>query len=271
MRALVTGSNGTVGNVLCHRLARARWELVRWDRGEVPIDDYDRMEAFVRRERPDVLFHLAVASQPTAGTIAPGQSWQVNHEWTSELAWITRKLDIGFVFTSTVMVFTDERPGPYTIASRPNAQHGYGMEKRRAEERVFAQNPKAKVARLGWQIGENLEGNQMAAWLAQRPEVRASARWIPACSFLEDTAQALLDIAQARPGLYHVDANEGWSFFDLACALRERHQTGWTIEPTWAWAYDQRLLDGRRPMPPLVERLPQLRTLAQGGAPARKP
>lgn len=267
MKALVTGSNGTVGSVLCHRLARAGWGLVRWDRSEVPVDDYARMEAFVRRERPDVLFHLAAASQPAQRGSTAEESWRVNYEWTSELAWITREQNVGFVFTSTVMVFTDERPGPYTIASRPNAEHGYGMEKRRAEERVFDQNPQAKVARLGWQIGEDLEGNQMAAWLAQHGHVRASARWIPACSFLEDTAEALLDIAGSRPGLYHLDANEGWSFFDLACALRERHQADWSIEPTWAWAYDQRLVDGRRTLPSLAERLPQLR--ARGKSPAK--
>jgi dTDP-4-dehydrorhamnose reductase len=260
MRALVTGSNGTVGNVLCHKLARAGWGLVRWDRSEVSIDHYESMEAFVRRERPDVLFHLAAASQPAEQQPSgPEESWRVNYQWTSELAWITRELGIGFVFTSTVMVFTDARPGPYTIASRPDATHDYGMEKRRAEERVFEQNPEAKVARLGWQIGGDLRGNQMAAWLAQRAQVRASARWIPACSFIEDTADALLWIAGARPGLYHVDSNEGWSFYDLACALRRRHEAQWSIEPTWAWAYDQRLLDGRIAMPKLAERLPELR------------
>lgn len=260
MRALVTGSNGTVGSVLCHKLARAGWGLVRWDRADVPIDHYESMALFVRRERPDVLFHLAAASQPSQGQGTAEESWKVNYEWTSELAWITRKLGIGFVFTSTVMVFTDARPGPYTVASRPDATDGYGMEKRRAEERVFEQNPQAKVARLGWQIGTDLRGNQMAAWLAQRGQVRASARWIPACSFLEDTADALLRIAGSRPGLYHVDSNEGWSFYDLASALRRRHDAeGWSIEPTWAWAYDQRLLDGRVAMPRLVDRLPELR------------
>ena len=260
MKALVTGSNGTVGTVLCHRLARAGWGLVRWDRSEVPVDDYERMEAFVRRERPDVLFHLAAASQPAQPEASAEESWRVNYEWTSELAWITRTLGVSFVFTSTVMVFTDAKPGPYTIASRPDAQHDYGMEKRRAEERVLDQNPQARVARLGWQIGHDLSGNQMAAWLAQRGNVRASARWIPACSFLEDTADALLWIAGARPGLYHVDSNEGWSFYDLACALQQRHEASWSIEPTWAWAYDQRLLEGRHTMPPLVERLPELRS-----------
>lgn len=259
MRALVTGSNGTVGSVLCHKLARAGWELVRWDRSEVSIDHYESMEAFVRRERPDVLFHLAAAAQPAQPDAVSVESWHVNYEWTSELAWITRALGIGFVFTSTVMVLTDARPGPYTIASRPDAAHGYGMEKRRAEERVFEQNPMAKVARLGWQIGSDLRGNQMASWLAQRGHVRASARWIPACSFLDDTADALVSIASARPGLYHVDSNEGWSFFDLACALRQRHAAKWNIEPTWAWAYDQRLLDGRVTMPKLADRLPELR------------
>ena len=48
-----------------------------------------------------------------------------------------------------------------------------------------------------------------------------------------------------RPGLYHVDANEGWTFHDIACALRDHHDTDWAIEPSWDYAHDQRLLDPR--------------------------
>jgi dTDP-4-dehydrorhamnose reductase len=109
-----------------------------------------------------------------------------------------------------------------------------------------------------WQIGDDLAGNQMAAWLATRGRVEASTRWLPACSHLSDTADALVKIATGRPGLYHVDGNEGWSFFDIADALRVRHAANWTITPAPGRAYDQRLLDPRVVMPPLVERLPEL-------------
>jgi dTDP-4-dehydrorhamnose reductase len=259
VRAIVTGSTGTVGTALAHALRAAGGEVVPWDRRVVPIDDYAAMRAFVGDTRPDALFHLAAASQPTQPHGAHEESWAVNYTWTSELAWLTRELDVAFVFTSTVMVFTDATPGPYTVGSRPDATHDYGMQKRRAEQRAFEQNPAARIARLGWQIGADPSGNHMAAWLAQRGTVQASLRWLPACSLLDDTARALLRIACMRPGLYHVDANEGWSFHDIACALRARHDADWIIEPAWDHVHDQRLLDPRLRLPPLAERLPALR------------
>lgn len=43
---------------------------------------YYPMEAFVRAESPDVLFHLAIASQPTGRA---SEGWRVSYEWSSEL------------------------------------------------------------------------------------------------------------------------------------------------------------------------------------------
>ena len=258
MRALVTGSRGTVGKALCRRLAHDAAEVVRWDRDEVAIDDYAGMEAFVAQVRPDVVFHLATASQPTDAARGTDEGWRVDYEWTSELAWITRQLGIAFLFTSTALVFRDDDPGPYTIASACSAEEGYGRRKAHAEARVLVQNPAAVVARLGWQIGDDFTGNQMLAWLARERSIRASVRWMPAAAFLDDTAAALVRLAEARAGVYQLDSNEGWSFCDIADALRRRHGTDWTIEPCWERAYDQRMLDGRVAMPRLVERLPEL-------------
>ena len=225
----------------------------------VPIDNYAAMDRFVQDVAPDVLFHLAVASQPSQPNATAADAWRVNYEWTSELAWICKERAVPLVFTSTVMVFTEARTGPYTIACRPDAAYDYGRDKREAERQVFRQNPEARVARLGWQIGEELSGNHMAAWLANHGRVRASTRWIPACSMVDDTAAALLRIARARPGIYHVDANEGWSFYDIACALKQRHNADWTIEATADRAYDQRLLDPRLELPSLASRLTELK------------
>lgn len=258
MRAIVTGSHGTVGTAICDVLARSSWELVRWDRREVAIDDYAAMETFVARVRPHALFHLAIASQPTKDDRADHERWRVEYEWTSELAWITRKLGVAFVYTSSVMVFRDDSPDPYTIATVPDAVQDCGRRKAQAEARVFEQNPGARIARLGWQIGHDFIGNQMTASLARERSARASVRWLPACSFVEDTALALLQLATARGGLYQLDSNDRWSYFDIADALRRRHAADWTIEATWDRPYDQRMLDARITMPHLHRRLPEL-------------
>ena len=132
MKALITGASGTLGTALCKHLQNQAIEVVAWDRKTVPIHDYQTMEAFVRSVQPDLLFHLATNSKPSG---RPNEDWQVNYEWTSELAWISRQLQIRFIFTSSVMVFTDDAKGPFTLESIPDAKEGYGYQKLQAEHR----------------------------------------------------------------------------------------------------------------------------------------
>lgn len=259
MNILVTGAGGTIGRVFCAQLTARGDVPVPWNRRMVPIDDYHAMETFVRSSGVDAVVHLAIASRPTG---RDNESWLVNYEWSSELAWITRALGIPFLFASTVLVFSDRAEGPFLPDSEPDASEGYGGEKRRAEERVRYQNPAARIARLGWQIEHSPQGNQMVAWLEQRHredgEVRASRRWLPACSFLEDTVVALRRLIDAPPGIYHLDANRRWTFFDIATALNAHLGGGWTIVPDDSFAQDQRMRDERVAMPSLRERLPDL-------------
>jgi dTDP-4-dehydrorhamnose reductase len=259
MKAIITGASGTVGSRLSEYLKQQGFEVIPWDRQQVPVDDYWAMERFVRETSPDVLFHLATASQPTG---RPGESWLINYEWTSELAWITRTLGVRYVFTSSTLVFTNDAKGPFTVDSKPDATEGYGYEKRRAEERVFAQNPEARVARLGWQIGGQPSGNNMVAFLEdkmrQEGRVEASTRWYPACSMLGDTVRELLRLAWAEPGLYMLDANERWTFYEIACALNALHGNRWRVEPSESFVFDQRMRDPRVKLPSLKERLTAL-------------
>ncbi len=142
---------------------------------------------------------------------------------------------------------------------------GYGAQKRAAEARVAAQHPEARIVRLGWQIGDDPGdgGNHLGAWMAaqvaQHGRVAASTRWLPACSFLADTAAALARAATARPGLYLVDSNDGWTFYDVACALAAKLGRPWPVVPTHAFAFDQRMQDARLGVPGLEARLPALR------------
>ena len=258
MRALITGAGGTIGKVLCELLLRDNMEVIAWNRDQIPVDDYQRMEDFVRKVQPDILFHLAYASRLSG---IENESWKINFEWTSELAWITKILSVKFIFTSTNLVFSNRIEAPYTVLSIPDADAGYGFEKRKAEERVLSQNPNAIITRLGWQIGKQAGSNNMIDYLErkmkQEGEVHASIHWKPACSFLEDTCQKLIEIATGfSPGIYMIDSNEKWSFYDIAKALNILHQYPWKIIPAENYTADTRMKDDRVNMIPLKERLP---------------
>jgi dTDP-4-dehydrorhamnose reductase len=259
LKAIITGASGTVGRALVHEIEAQGGTAIPWKRDQTPLDDYAAMEAFVRQHQPDSLFHLAVPSQST-GRVDEGRL--VNIQWTGELAWICRQLGVRFVFTSTVMVYTDHAVGPFTPDTPPDAAEGYGYEKRQAEDRAFYQNPETVVARLGWQIGEAAGSNNMIDFferqMQEKGQIDASRRWYPACSFVADTASALIQLATMPAGLYLVNSNTRWTFDEIALALNEKHGNRWKVVPNDDFVYDQRMIDPRVPIAPLNERLPNL-------------
>jgi dTDP-4-dehydrorhamnose reductase len=259
MKAVVTGATGAVGTALMKHLRERGDEAVAWDRAKTPIDDYHAMEAWLKEVAPDVLFHLAIASNPTG---RENEGWLVNWHWPSELAWLARMLGFKMLYVSTVMVYGD-RPGPYTpnVAPRPN--EGYGEFKRDAEQRVFSQNPGAIVARIGWQIGEAPGSNNMIDFLEKKQKeegkISASTKWLPSTSFLPDTCDALARLGEsAGPGLYLIDGNEKWNFAEIVRGLNAKHGGKWTIEETTDFVSDQRMLDPRPKTRPLSATLKSL-------------
>jgi dTDP-4-dehydrorhamnose reductase len=259
LRVIVTGSRGTVGTPLVARLRECGAHVVPWDRREVDPLDPDACRAFVHAVRPDRIFHLGIASTPSG---ARDEGVRVNRQWPEVLARAAHEVGAGFLFTSTAMVFSNHAVGPFTLEQPPDAVAGYGYEKHEAERAVMAAHPGAVVVRLGWQIHDTPEGNHMVAHfhreVAREGYVRASTRWLPACSFLSDTVEVLLDLAPREGGVYMLDANERWSFHAIACALRETLRTGWDIEATDDFVYDQRMLDPRVHVPSISSRMPSL-------------
>jgi len=248
MKVLITGLSGTIGTQLRAKLEESGNQVIGWDRKNVPYTNYYAMESYLKEVRPQVLYHLAVPSKPTG---MENESWLVNYQWTSELAWLCRTLNIQFIFISTVMVFSNQAKGPFTPESRADASEGYGYEKRLAEERVFYQNPGATVIRLGWQISDNAGSNNMVDFIENRIKndglVSCSTLWYPACSYLSDTVEVLEWVQKQAPGLYLFDSNEKWSFYQIAFALNQIHGKKWKIVPGDNFVYDQRMVDGRLP------------------------
>jgi len=260
MKAIITGSRGTIGSALFTKLKESGHEVLGWDREAVPISDYWAMEQYLREEKPDIVYHLAIPSRLTG---MENESWLVNYQWTSELAWICRSLDIIFVYTSSVMVFSSRAQGPFDLNSRPDAGEGYGYEKRLAEERTFYQNVEARVFRLGWQIDTQTGTNNMMDYLDEKMGnegiVTASTQWYPACSFLQDTVEILMLAPKLKPGLYQFDGNEKWSFYQIAFALNLQEKKNWKVVPSDNFVYDQRMMDPRLPLKSIARHIKSLK------------
>ena len=240
MKMLVTGTNGTVAPVVVARLRAAGHETVAWDRSRVPPDDPGAVGAFLAETAPDWIVHAAMGSP----------------DWAEALAATPARM----LYVSSVSVFSGHGPTPLRPEDEPDAADDYGRYKAECERRVAGADPAALVARIGWQIGDAPGTNNMLTYLADTNArdgaVRASTRWFPACSFLRDTAGALVDLmARGAEGIYHVDANPGLSLFEIATGLNRLHGEPWTIVASDDFALDLRMADERVRIAPITERI----------------
>lgn len=250
MRLLITGLSGTLAPHLASAAARAGHEVIGWNRHQVRPEDREGSQALLERLQPDAVAHLAMGPET----------------WAGQLAAHARERGRPMLFTSTAMVFDHQPDGPHAVQDPRNARDDYGRYKMRCEDAVLAAHPQAMVVRLGWQIHADAHGNNMLAALdAQQARdgfIAASRLWRPACSFMEDSAAALLRLlASPEPGVHHLDSNavQGHSFAAIVSALAERFDRGsWDIRIDDRYRHDQRLAGGERLAPPLSHGLPAL-------------
>jgi dTDP-4-dehydrorhamnose reductase len=248
MKILITGLNGTLAPRLAEAARAAGHEVIGWDRKAVDPDDEAASEAWLRAEAPHAIAHLGMGPARLAG-------------------WLAARCE-RFVFTSTAMVFDHEPDGPHGVADTRTARDDYGRYKIDCEDAVRAASATAAIARIGWQIDPERPGNNMLMalddWQRRDGRVAASHAWTPACSFMADTAAALLGLLLTpQPGVHHLDSNadEAWRFDELARALAASFQRDWRVEPHADYRHDQRLVGGPTRLPPLSARLSGLARL----------
>ena len=247
MRVLVTGLNGTLAPKLAHALAAAGHTVVGWARQSVPPEDAQASARWLKQSDVDAIAHLAM------GTAA----------WATQLATFAAQSALPFIFTSTAMVFDHLPDGPHAPLDERTAKDDYGRYKIGCEDAIRAVYAAATIARIGWQIDATARGNNMLMALndSQQREgvVAASRAWTPACSFMDDTAAALVSLLESpRAGVHHLDSNagEGHHFAAIVKALRTQFNCPhWHIREHEDYVHDQRLIGGEAAMPPLSRQL----------------
>jgi dTDP-4-dehydrorhamnose reductase len=245
MKILITGLNGTLAPRLAEAARAAGHQVIGWDRAAVNPDDEKLSAAWLSAQSVDAVAHLGMASARFAGWLASRSP--------------------NLLFTSTTMVFDHVPDGPHDVADARTAKDDYGCYKIDCENAVLLASQTSVIARIGWQIDETRPGNNMLTtlddWQKRDGRVAASHAWTPACSFMVDTAAALLAlIERPLPGVHHLDSNseEAWRFDQVARALAIEFKRDWRVEANEDYLHDQRLVGGASRLPPLSARLPGL-------------
>ncbi len=238
---LMTGLNGTVAPHIKKILATKGIDTLAWPRDVVSPDDQAACTEFMDRIYPDAIFHIGMGAE----------------SWAAQMAAWCKNKQKPFVFTSTVSVFAHTSMGPFTVEAEPDAQDDYGSYKRRCEEAIKAVNPEALVVRLGWQIGDGPGSNNMVDYFYKQAEGRKlslSNQWYPGCSFLEDTAETLVELfLEGRQGLFHLNGNPGLNQYEIGLAINKLLGNPWDIEAVDAPAMNSLMRDPRVPVKSISE------------------
>lgn len=248
MRWLITGLNGTLAPVVARACRATGVEVLAWDRTRIDPADSTASADWLSSNRPDAILHLATGSS----------------EWAALLADHAARHSVPFIFTSTAMVFHHEPDGPHGVDDPVTAQDDYGRSKIACERAIRRSNANAMIVRIGWQIDPHQPGNNMLRaldlWQERDGHIDASRAWTPACSFMADTAAALVTLAnRPQPGIIHLDSNaeEAHDFARIVTALQSRFERpGWIVNPGAGYRHDQRLVGSSGLVPPLSARLP---------------
>lgn len=231
-KAIITGLNGTVAPYVKSELEKNGIMVFKWDRNAVSISDKEGMIQFLEVLEPDYFFHLAISSI----------------EWTSFLASYCFENKIKFVFTSTESVFSGN--GPFSVSDVPNSTSDYGAYKILSEKTIRKKNQYAYIIRLGWQIGDSFEKNNMLNYLEKTYQkqgyIEGSNNWILSASYLKETAKWIVKIAlDMQPDLYHIEGNDNLSFYELVKLIEKKFHKDWNVRIVGVPKQDNRLIDSR--------------------------
>ncbi len=210
MNIMLTGITGTLAPFVFKELEANGHQVTLWKRDDVNIENREEIKKYIEKYHPDYFIHIATGSE----------------SWLEAILDTLVNLKIPLLWTSSEAIFGAHQTGPFNVDSLPEPSDEYGKYKRRLEEMVMLKYPeKSHIVRLGWQIGETPEKNNMLAYLVQEKNIEASTNWILATSFMKDTAKSLVKLLDSTDfGICHLDSNQDdLSFYEIVMGLKEMY------------------------------------------------
>lgn len=227
---LVTGAKGAVGSY-AEQVFGSKYDLILVDKDELDITDPADCD-WITEVGPDVVLHLAAATDVDACQRDKGLAWETNARGTANIARASR--DSKLVYVSTAGVFRGDKKTPYVESDKPYPVNAYGWAKLRGEHFVETVHPDWLIVRSGWMFGGNgldhkFVGKIQTQIAEGQQELLAVNDKFGSPTYALDLLRVIDDLLETgEQGLFH-GANAGiCSRFDVAKAIVEL--TGATVD-----------------------------------------
>lgn len=239
-RLFVTGAGGMVGSYVPAVFGDCETALTDI------VDRYDALDIrnpsavmkAVSAARPEVVLHLAAATDVDRCEQEPDWAYHTNAVGTQNVALACQALSIPLVYVSTAGVFWGDKPEPYTEFDEPRPANVYGHSKLAGEHIVMSLLQRYYVVRAGWMIGGGVRDKKFVGKIVRlidegkTPLRVVDDKW-GSPTYGRDLLGGIRALIETDAfGLYHMTNGGRCSRYEVALALRnslDRPDVG--IEP----------------------------------------
>ncbi len=215
---LILGARGMLGQELTRAFGESdRYIVLSWDREEIDLTDFNKMEVRIRVASPDIIIN-AVAYNAVdlceTDTLERERAQVLNTEVPQRLARLAKERDSILVHYSTDYVFDGTQEQGYVEDDQPKPLSHYGMTKWKGEEAVRVESKKHYVIRLSKLFGAkalSADGKQsffekILAGAEGKTEVSVVDGERSCFTYAPDLARATRALIedQAAFGIYHL-------------------------------------------------------------------
>ena len=240
MKVLVTGYTGQLGFDVIRELKARNIECIGTTRNEFSLTDIEKMQAFVKAYKPDVVIHCAAYTAVDKAEDEVELCAQINHLATKKLAKVCKEIDAKMIYISTDYVFAGSGEDFYEVSDEKAPQNVYGKSKLDGELAVQEILDKYFIVRISWVFGSNGKNfiKTMLNLAKTHDKLTVVNDQIGSPTYTVDLAKLLCDMALSdKYGVYH-DTNEGiCSWYDFACEIFKQADIKINVKPVSSTAF----------------------------------
>jgi dTDP-4-dehydrorhamnose reductase len=228
-RLFVTGAAGMVGSYVPDVFGE--WDLVLTDVvdgfARVDVTDEDGVRGAIQRARPDVVLHLAAATDVDRCETEPEWARRTNAVATDIVARACADLGPTLVYVSTGSVFPGDKLEPYVENDEPGPVNVYARAKLAGERAVAARLSRYFIVRAGWMMGGGARDKKFVGMMTQfiaagRTPLRAVADTSGTPTYARDLLGAIAALLTTGAyGVYHAGNEGACTRYDMALAIRD--------------------------------------------------
>ena len=244
LKVWISGANGHLGQALCTRLDREKYQLIATDVAEVDVTVPAEVRAFADANRPDVIINCTGFNDEDGCETDPDRAYRVNALGPRNLALACEKINARLIHVSTDYVFPGTANGGVALdeSALPAPISAYGQTKLLGETYVQQFCRRHFIVRTAWlysYYGKNFV-KTMVNLAKTHDTLNVVNDQLGNPTNAVDLAYHILKLAVSHDyGIYHCTGNGICSWYDFASEIIRLSGLPCTVKPVTSAQYKE--------------------------------